>query len=209
MPSALPPAPSNLLEALNQSLFISINARPDTPAGLIHLAQLVATVPLFLLPLALLWLWCRGDFVTRNALLRALLVMATGLALAQAIGLLWPTPRPFVMGLGHAWLTHAANASFPSDHMTLFAGAALSLLCDGVILAGSLLAVIGILVGLARVYLGIHFPLDLLGGCAVAAIGNTLVWMGWEHCGARCTQAAESIHRRCLAPLIRRGWIRA
>jgi undecaprenyl-diphosphatase len=209
MPSALPPVPSNLLEAVNQSLFLSINATPDTPAGLIHLAQLVATVPLFLLPLALLWLWCRDDPRGRSALLRALLVMATGLALAQIIGLLWPTPRPFAMGLGHAWLHHAANASFPSDHMTLFACAALSLLCDGVVLAGSLIAAIGICVGLARVYLGIHFPLDLLGGCAVAAIANTLVWMGWARWGASCTQAAENLHRRWLAPLIRRGWVRA
>ncbi|MCP1625753.1 phosphatase PAP2 family protein [Pseudomonas nitroreducens] len=209
MPSALSTVPSTQLEALNQSLFLAINATPDTPAGLIHLAQLVATVPLFLLPLTLLWLWCRGDSTRRDALLRAALVMAAGLTLAQVIGLLWPATRPFAMGLGHAWLNHAANASFPSDHMTLFACAALSLLCDGALVAGGLLALTGILVGLARVYLGIHFPLDLLGGCAVAAIANTLAWVGWARWGARCTQAAENLHRRWLAPLIRRGWVRA
>ncbi|QRY77026.1 phosphatase PAP2 family protein [Pseudomonas sp. PDNC002] len=209
MSSALPSVPSNLLDAVNQSLFLHINAAPSTSAGMIHLAQLIATAPLFLLPLAMLWLWCRGDAGRRSALLRALCVMAASLALAQTIGLLWPTPRPFALGLGHAWLAHAANASFPSDHMTLFAGAAISLLCDGIYLPGAAIALTGVLVGLARVYLGIHFPLDLLGGCAVAAIGNTLVWIAWNQWGGRCTAAAQELYRRWLAPLIRRGWIRA
>jgi len=208
MPSALPAASSNLLDALNHSLFLSINASPGTAEWALYLARLIATVPLYLLPLGLLWLWCRNPG-WRGDVLRALAVMATGLALAQLIGLLWPTPRPFAMGLGHAWIHHVANASFPSDHMTLFACAALSLLSDKLYRPGAVIALSGILVGLSRVYLGIHFPLDLLGGCAIAAVANSLVWLGWNRWGWLCTTQVETLYRRWMGPLIRRGWISA
>lgn len=198
---------NNLLDSWNQSLFLHLNAVPDTPHWQIAGAHLIASVPLFLLPLALLALWCRGQTEQRSTVLRAVAVMVGGLALAQLIGLLWPQPRPFAIGLGHAWIEHAANASFPSDHMTLFACAALSLLFDASYLPGTALLLIGIAVGLSRVYLGIHYPLDLLGGLAVAAVSNSLVWMLWQRHGPRCTAAAESLYRRSLAPAIQRGWI--
>lgn len=198
---------NNLLDSWNQSLFLTLNAGPDTPHWQIAGAHLVASAPLFLLPLALLALWCLGKANQRSPLLRAVVVMACGLAIAQLIGLLWPQPRPFAVGLGHAWIEHAANASFPSDHMTLFACAALSLLFDASYLLGASLLVLGIAVGLARVYLGIHYPLDLLGGLAVAAVSNSLVWVFWQRYGQSCTGAAENLYRRSLAPAIQRGWI--
>jgi undecaprenyl-diphosphatase len=41
------------------------------------------------------------------------------LLINQVIILLWQHPRPFVIGLGHTYLAHAADSSFPSDHLTL------------------------------------------------------------------------------------------
>ncbi|MDF3932721.1 phosphatase PAP2 family protein [Pseudomonas citronellolis] len=198
----------SLLESLNRELFLAINAVPDTPTWLLDAARFIASVPLFLLPLALLGLWCWGDCRLRGALLRALAVTLLALLLSQAIGLLWPHPRPFAIGLGHAWTAHAANASFPSDHLTLFAGVALSLLFDEAYLIGALLGLGGLAVGYARVYLGIHFPLDMLGALAVAAVSNSLVWLLWQRLGDALTALAEGLYRRWLAPAISRGWLR-
>ncbi|MEL7936068.1 phosphatase PAP2 family protein [Pseudomonas delhiensis] len=209
MPDPLLPAHGiSLLEALNRQSFLAVNATAQTPAWLIEIARFAATVPLYLLPLALLGLWCRGDQRLRSQLLRALGVAVLALALSLLIGLLWPHPRPFAIGLGHAWLAHAANASFPSDHLTLFAACALSLLFDDVWLPGALIGAVGLAVGYARVCLGIHYPLDMLGALAVAAVSNSLVWLLWQRHGSTLTARAETLYRRALAPAISRGWLR-
>ncbi len=49
------------------------------------------------------------------------------LGCGQLIGLLWPHPRPFMLGLGHAFLAQA-KAPFPSVHATVFFTLGLSLL---------------------------------------------------------------------------------
>lgn len=205
----MPSTSQTLLETLNHQVFLAINAAPDTPAWLLGLARLVATVPLYLLPAVLLAMWCWGEQARREGLMRALAVTVLALLIGFLIGTLWPHPRPFAIGLGHAWLAHAANASFPSDHMTIFAGLALSLLFDDAYLAGGALAASALAVGYARVYLGIHFPLDMLGALAVAAVSNSLIWLPWQRHGARLTQVAEQLYRRCLAVPIMRGWVRA
>ncbi|SDH78644.1 phosphatase PAP2 family protein [Pseudomonas panipatensis] len=198
----------SLLETLNREAFLSINAGPATPGWLLEIARLVASVPLILLPAVLLAMWCWGNPKGRGMLLRAVSVTALALLLSLFIGLIWPHPRPFAIGLGHAWLQHAANASFPSDHLTIFAGIAISLLFDGAVLAGALFAVIGLIMGYARVYLGIHYPLDMLGALAVAALSNSLIWLVWQTRGQALTSLAENLYRRTLAPAIARGWIR-
>lgn len=208
MPSPNLASSSSLLEHINHQVFLAINAGPDTPTWLLGFARLIATAPLFLLPPILLGLWCWGDRAKRGALLRALGVTLFALLMGFLIGALWPHPRPFVIGLGHAWLQHADNASFPSDHLTIFASLALSLLFDEAYLLGGVLALVGLAVGYARVYLGIHFPLDMLGALAVSAISNSLVWVLWQRHGASVTQLAEDLYRRCLAPAITRGWVR-
>lgn len=201
-------ASSSLLESLNHQVFLAINAAPDTPTWLLGLARLTASVPLFLLPLALLGIWFWGDGARRGVLLRALVVTLAALLMGFMIGALWPHPRPFAIGLGYAWLQHADNASFPSDHLTIFASLALSLLFDEAYLLGCVLAVIGLAVGYARVYLGIHFPLDMLGALAVSAVSNSLIWVLWQRHGTGLTLQAENLYRRCLAPAIARGWVR-
>ena len=208
MPSTLIAPSSSLLESFNHHAFLAINAGPDTPGWLLGFARLVATAPLFALPLVLLGLWCWGDSQKRGTLLRGLVVTLLALTMGLLIGTLWPHPRPFAIGLGHAWLQHAANASFPSDHLTIFASLAISLLFDEAYLIGGVLALAGLAVGYARVYLGIHFPLDMLGALAVAAVSNSLVWLLWQRRGDGLTQLAEGLYRRCLAPAIARGWVR-
>jgi undecaprenyl-diphosphatase len=94
------------------------------------------------------------------------LVALLGVAANQAIGALWPHPRPFMIGLGHAWMPHAADSSFPSDHMTVFAGVGLTLLFDGAVGWAILALLVGASVAWARVFLGVHFPPDMAGAVA-------------------------------------------
>lgn len=83
--------------------------------------------------------------------------------------------RPYDQLSGVLVLVHrSADASFPSDHATM-AGAATAglLLVDRRL--GLTAAVAAVLMAFARVYVGAHFPLDVLAGLAVGAVVAVLV----------------------------------
>jgi undecaprenyl-diphosphatase len=112
-------------------------------------------------------------------------------------------PRPFIGHTVHLLIAHAADASFPSDHaawsfavvgMVLFAVLPLALTTlrkragvthgstfaplrvPGLLLLASL--ALACAIGVARIYVGVHYPGDILGGALdglVAALVVTLV----------------------------------
>lgn len=157
-----------MLEALNQQLFLWLNATPQTPAIAITVASLVAEWFIYLLPLMLGLMWLAGSRPTRITALKALLSALLALGLGQVIGYLWPHPRPFMIGLGHTWLNHAPETSFPSDHATLCFSIGCALLLARWYKLGLATLLVGLLVGGARVYLGVHFPLDIGGALLLA-----------------------------------------
>ncbi|MCR4298610.1 MAG: undecaprenyl-diphosphatase, partial [Gallionella sp.] len=67
---------------------------------------------------------------------------------------------------------------------------------------------LGVCVAWARIFLGVHFPLDMIGAVAVAGT----VWLGispvWRRVGNGLTAQAGVIYRALLARPIALGWIR-
>lgn len=126
--------------------------------------------------LTLAWVW-RGRTV-RYALLDATGAALIGLGVAQGIAAIWYHPRPFELGLGRQLLDHLPEASFPSDHATLMFSLAIPLLLSaGSRLWGGTLLFLGFAVAWSRIYLGVHFPLDMLGAFGVAAFASFLIRM--------------------------------
>ncbi len=195
------------IEALNRAWFLHINGGTGTPAWMIHLASGIADDVIYLIPLLLAGLWLWGNHARRSLALKACLVALLGVAANQAIGALWPHPRPFMIGLGHAWMPHVADSSFPSDHMTVFGGIGLTLLFDGAASWGAATLLAGLSVAWARVFLGVHFPLDMAGALVVAAIVYAVASPPWRRAGALLTRQIESLYRRLLARPIALGWI--
>ncbi|MEQ8403591.1 MAG: phosphatase PAP2 family protein [Oceanicaulis sp.] len=84
-------------------------------------------------------------------------------------------------------LTHATSSSFPSGHAT---AAALTYLTLGLMLASAqtrrrakifiiwCAVLIAALVGASRVYLGVHWPTDVLAGWAFGSAWSILWWLG-------------------------------
>jgi undecaprenyl-diphosphatase len=170
------------LEALNQKLFLAINADPATSAWLLGLGKFLAKDTLYLLPLLLVYLWFKGGDARRSLALKSVVVTIVSLGIGTLISLIYVHPRPFVLNLGHTYLQHSANASFPSHHATIFAAIGFCLLAAETRLIGWGVLAFGVAAGWARVYMGVHFPLDILGGFVVAYAGYFGVSIFWDKC---------------------------
>ena len=92
------------------------------------------------------------------------------------IGFLYFRPRPFAVHDVHQLITlHYQNSkSFPSDHTAIaFALAATVAILYPRIGMGAL--IVAFLVGLARVFVGVHYPFDILGGALVGIFSAFVV----------------------------------
>lgn len=83
--------------------------------------------------------------------------------------------------------------------MTVFAGVGLTLLFDGAAEWAILVLLAGVSVAWARVFLGVHFPLDMAGAVVVAALAYVTVTPLWRKTGGPMTNLAERLYRKGLA----------
>lgn len=199
----------NPIEALNRSAFLWVNASGETPAWAIKLASIIADDFILLIPLLLIMLWLWGDDVKRNVTLKACLVVLIGLGLNQLIGLVWQHPRPSMAGLGHTWIAHAADSSFPSDHMTVLSGVSVTLLFDGMVGLGLVTLALGLSVAWVRVFLGVHFPMDMVGAIIVAILAYLFIHPIWLRVGNTITGWLLKPYRQVLSRPIAAGWVRS
>jgi undecaprenyl-diphosphatase len=126
----------------------------------------------------LVWLWgVRGgpeSAADRLAVGRALAAAGLALTLGQIIVWAIPRARPFSRYAVHLLIPASADPSFPSDH-ALAAFAIASTVASTRRGVGVALLGLGTLIGLARVFVGTHYPLDVLGGAALGATIGTFV----------------------------------
>ncbi|UVK79047.1 MAG: undecaprenyl pyrophosphate phosphatase [Sodalis sp. Ffu] len=165
---------SPLLEYFNLSLFQLINAPAGISVGMLELGIFFARDAVAFFPLVLILNWFFCNIETKKVVLHAILSMLMALAINVVIGSFWQHPRPFMMPYGHTFLDHSANNSFPSDHMSLVSAISFSLIVSGILcLQGMVLFVLSLMIAWGRIYLGVHFPLDMLASLMVAAISTT------------------------------------
>jgi undecaprenyl-diphosphatase len=183
---------ASAVELWNQNAFLAINAGAKAPAFIIAIARGLAGWSVDLAMILLIFVWIRRGRAVRFALLDATCAALIGLGIAQGIAAIWYHPRPFEIGLGRQLLEHAAEASFPSDHATLMFSLAIPLLCRVETHRwGSGMLLLGFAVAWSRIYLGVHFPLDMLGALGVAAFASSSIWT-----------AGPSLHRRFYPLLV-------
>jgi undecaprenyl-diphosphatase len=143
------------------------------------LTALGSTVVLTIITLAMAGLL----LITGHPRLSALLVLAVSLGtiLSNTLKYLLARPRPDFVA--HAVDTH--TMSFPSGHAML---SAVTYLTIGALLARDqplyakiyilcVAILVSVLVGISRVYLGVHYPTDVLAGWAIGGAWACLWWL--------------------------------
>lgn len=114
----------------------------------------------------------RGAVAAAFALVLALVVAHV---LSGAVGRVRPfIAHPDIHLLGHA----ARDSGFPSDHATAAFAVAVALLLRHR-LAGAVALVLAVLIAMARVAVGAHYPTDVLGGAAVGAAAALVLYLPW------------------------------
>ena len=123
----------------------------------------------------------------------AVLALGAGMAAGQ----LYSESRPFVSDPGTRLLiSHSADNGFPSDH-ALVSFAVAGGLFAWRWMAGLAVSIVAAFIGIARIFVGVHWPLDIVGGAAIGILAGELV--------ARTLPLLETVQRRAATLLP--GWL--
>lgn len=94
--------------------------------------------------------------------------------ISEILKFLFHTPRPFVALADVSSLFTQGGYAFPSGHATFFSTLAFSIFFMHK-KAGYVFMAFALLIGLARITAGVHFPVDILGGFVMGGLVAHLV----------------------------------
>jgi undecaprenyl-diphosphatase len=104
----------------------------------------------------------------------ALASAAVALLINQMIGQLWHRARPFAAHPdAHVWGSRSHDPSFPSDHASAAFGIAFAVFQFDRI-AGAIFLAAATFIGIGRVFVGGHYPVDVIAGCLVG-LGSAML----------------------------------
>ena len=168
-----------MVDGFDRTVFLWWNGLAGRNAFADALAVLAAQYAIFVVAGLMVVLWFalpRREADLRRHLLYGALAALVALAINYADSAIWDRPRPFVLypHLVHQLVQHVADASFPSDHAAVAAAVAFALRGQNKALQW-VMWLLTTLIVLARVFVGVHWPTDVLGGVAVGFLAATAV----------------------------------
>lgn len=153
----------------NESLFFLIFGLSNQFFFLDALMIYITNYLIFVTALLLFFLAKDGGLKERKAFLISLLSIPFAILLIKIIHLFYFELRPFITHQFLPLVMEANNASFPSRHVTIMAIFAFASVFYK-LQWSFLIVILMALVGVSRIYVGVHYPIDILGGVIVGFI---------------------------------------
>lgn len=128
-----------------------------------------ATSLIYLVFLLILVLALKGGIKEKKAVLLILIGLPVAILFVKIIHIFIHESRPFVVFNFLPLITEKMDASFPSRHTTIISTIAFSFTYYKSKWAIPMLFIM-LWIGASRVFAGVHYPIDILGGFIAAAI---------------------------------------
>jgi undecaprenyl-diphosphatase len=165
------------MQALNTSLFQWLAAGSAPHPQLLWIASVIAEGSSWACVAIMAWVVWRKP-AQRSYCMATLAAAAVAAIAAHMLANAINSPRPFMIGLSPAHIVHGARGSMPSAHASVMFTVALVLcLRPALQKAGLAILAIAAATGWARIYVGVHFPFDILGGLLLAVVITALFWV--------------------------------
>jgi len=149
-----------------------------------------------------LWLLARPGSGSRWKLASAsaLAAAALGLLVNRVVAAFWDRPRPYESHpAAHVWGGRSHDPSFPSDHASAAFGIAFAVFFFDR-LVGSFFLAAAALIAAGRVFVGAHYPADVLAGLAVGLACAIVVVRLARPFLALCVRLVERVTDPLVAP---------
>lgn len=132
-------------------------------------------VPLMVLLVVLQWWPKKPRDYMRHTCAAAGFSFLLGLGIAQIMLLFIHRIRPYDVGISHLIIAPTADWSFPSDHAIASLSIVFAFALQGLRRWATIFLALAALVCFSRIYVGMHYASDILGGAAVALIAALIV----------------------------------
>lgn len=195
----------------DRSLFLHVNAFARHTGWLHEPARLFANDGVVLFALLLLAGWWRSRRLGEVNVTRALV---SPVAVLVAVAANQPLVQHFAEARPYTTYPHAlvlisrsTDPAFPSDHGTMAGAVAAAVLLStwragrgrGARALGIVALSLAVLMSIARVYVGAHYPLDLVAGLLVGAVVSSVVLLPTA---ALARPVVRRLERTRLRPLL-------
>ena len=166
---------------LNTQIFLLINASEQASKSFINFAIFCAKYLVYVPIIVMSICWFTHP-IYRQLMLKMVIGLCIALLITFIIRHLFYSPRPFTIDVGTNYLFHDKTSSLPSQHAvfvwTLFFTAFFNKAQRTKTIL-YLLVIVALLVSWGRIYLGVHWPLDIFIGFIVSIISSLIVKKCW------------------------------